>query len=75
VGAEPGDAQLAPAGAQALKTVANQAMNTAINASKNIKIAPATGKTMGIKGTIFSTASGSWASGWGVGADMVIPWM
>ena len=45
-------------------------MNTAIKANKNISTAPATGKTIGIMGTISSTTS--WASSWGAawGADM-----
>jgi hypothetical protein len=49
----------------------NQAIDTAINASNNIKTPPTKGKTMGIMGTIASTASTSWvAAVWGVGADI-----
>jgi hypothetical protein len=48
----------------------NQAMETAIKASKKIKTAPASGKTKGIKGTTASTASGLAASLWSAGADM-----
>jgi hypothetical protein len=47
-----------------------QAMKTAIKANRKISTAPATGKTTGIKGTMASTASTSWASLWG--ADMVL---
>jgi hypothetical protein len=38
-----------------------QAIETAMNASKNIKTAPAKGKTIGIIGTIESTGSSSTA--------------
>jgi hypothetical protein len=38
-----------------------QAIETAINASKNIKTAPAKGKTIGIIGTMESTGSSSTA--------------
>lgn len=46
-------------------------MYTAMNASRNINTPPTTGSTMGIRGTMASTASTSWPGGGvGVGADM-----
>jgi hypothetical protein len=52
----------------------HQAIETAIKASKNINTPPTNGKTKGIKGTMASTASGSWSGVFGVcGADMVVP--
>ena len=46
------------------------AMNTAIKASKKIKMAPPMGNTMGIKGTMDSTTSvcglGSWFEGFDI---------
>jgi hypothetical protein len=54
----------------AFRGLRNQAIETAINASNSIKTPPTKGKTMGIMGTIASTASISWAVVWGVGADM-----
>ena len=58
-----------------LHLIAHQdAMKTAMKASRKIRIPPATGSTMGMSGTIFSTASASWASCCGVGADMWVPW-
>ena len=38
-------------------TFKHQAMKTAMKASKNMRIAPPTGKTMGMKGTMDSTTS------------------
>jgi hypothetical protein len=50
-----------------------QAMNTAMKASRKISTAPATGNTMGIKGTMDSTTSWGWSlwsscAGWDMGA-------
>ena len=42
-----------------MREVKTQAMETAINASKNINTAPAIGSTIGIMGTMDSTASAS----------------
>jgi sugar (pentulose or hexulose) kinase len=59
-----------------------QAIETAMNASKNIKTAPAKGKTIGIIGTMesigsSSTAGTSWACAswleWSAGLDMAAP--
>lgn len=49
-----------------------QAMDTAINASKNIKTPPTRGNTKGIIGTMASTASTSWAVVWVAWVDMLV---
>ena len=51
----------------------DQAIETAMKASRKIKTAPASGRTSGISGKTASTASGLAASLWRAGADMVRP--
>jgi hypothetical protein len=51
-----------------------QAMNTAMKASRKISTAPATGNTMGIRGTTDSTTSWGWSlwsscAGWDMGGS------
>jgi len=49
-------------------------MDTAMKASKKISIAPATGNTMGIIGTMDSTTSSGWLVGvWSSCCDMKAP--
>ena len=52
---------------------ADQAIETAMKASKNINTAPASGKTSGMDDTTASTGSISGDRAWDVGLDMVIP--
>ena len=58
-GGENPNANLAVSTARLSRAPANQAMNTAMKANRNISTPPANGRTKGIMGTMASRASGS----------------
>jgi hypothetical protein len=57
-------------GLRRLTVRANQAIDTAMNANRNISTPPTMGSTMGIMGTTSSTGSAAWWSSEWWGADI-----